>query len=100
MSSSSAGPNIEIFGAKKSSTGKNFFRLISVATVCSVIFAVFYLMASTRIAQTPFSSSASDASLFDEDGRYIMRNYDDIKPNSNFLAGLGGLWGVPMVCNL
>ena len=26
-----------------------------------------------------------------------MRNYDDIKPNSNFLAGLGGIWGVPMV---
>lgn len=97
MSSSSAGSNIEMFGARKSSPGKNLFRVITVATVCGIIFAVFYLMASTRIAQTPFKSSAQDATLFDQDGRYIMRDYDDIKPNSNFLAGLGGLWGVPMV---
>jgi hypothetical protein len=39
----------------------------------------------------------SDSALFDNDGRYVMRNYDDIKPSSNFLAGLGGLWGIPMV---
>ena len=44
----------------------------------------------------PQSEGAASA-LFDDDGRYIMRNYDDIKPNSNFLAGLGGIWGVPMV---
>jgi len=25
-----------------------------------------------------------------------MRNYDKLKPMSNFLAGLGGFWGVPM----
>lgn len=97
MSSSSAAPNIEMFGAKRNLQGKNLFRVITVATVCGIISAVFYLMASTRIAQTPYKSSAQDATLFDQDGRYIMRDYDDIKPNSNFLAGLGGLWGVPMV---
>lgn len=25
-----------------------------------------------------------------------MRNFDKLKPMSNFLNGLGGLWGVPM----
>jgi hypothetical protein len=33
---------------------------------------------------------------FDEQGRYIMRNYDTQKPMSSFLPGLGGIWGVPM----
>jgi len=34
--------------------------------------------------------------IFDKLGRYILRNYDVQKPMSNFLAGIGGLWGVPM----
>jgi hypothetical protein len=34
--------------------------------------------------------------LFDNNGRYIFRDYDEAKPMSNFLAGLGGYWGVPM----
>jgi len=25
-----------------------------------------------------------------------MRNFDKVKPMSNFLNGLGGMWGVPM----
>lgn len=33
---------------------------------------------------------------FDKKDRYTMNNYDKQKPMSNFLAGLGGLWGVPM----
>jgi hypothetical protein len=33
------------------------------------------------------------AELFDAYGRYIMRDFDVSKPMSNFLAGLGGLWG-------
>jgi len=34
--------------------------------------------------------------VFDKLGRFIMRNYDIQKPMANFLAGIGGLWGVPM----
>ncbi len=33
---------------------------------------------------------------FDDFGRYIMKNFDEIKPMSNFLAGVGGLWGTPL----
>lgn len=36
------------------------------------------------------------SALFDTNGRYIFRDYDEMKPMSNFLAGLGGYWGVPM----
>ena len=35
-------------------------------------------------------------SLFDASGRYVMRNFDEQKPMSSFLPGLGGIWGVPM----
>lgn len=38
------------------------------------------------------SDSPSSAIQFDDLGRYIMRNYDEAKPMSNFLPGLGGLW--------
>jgi len=33
---------------------------------------------------------------FDALGRYVMKNFDTAKPMSNFLSGLGGVWGVPM----
>lgn len=41
--------------------------------------------------------SIYDSVSFDNSGRYVVRNFDDMKPSANFLAGLGGLWGVPMV---
>ena len=40
------------------------------------------------------------ASSFDEFGRYVMNNFDDAKPTANFLAGLGGIWGTPMVSSV
>ena len=43
------------------------------------------------------STALDEVATFDEYGRYIMKNFDDVKPMSNFLAGLGGLWGYPMV---
>lgn len=33
---------------------------------------------------------------FDSYSRYVMKNFDVLKPMANFLAGVGGLWGVPM----
>lgn len=83
--------------SRKTSSGKLTFRLASAAAVCGIILATFYIMASSRNTMSSLSSSSSDTALFDDAGRYVMRNYDDIKPNSNFLAGLGGIWGVPMV---
>ena len=34
--------------------------------------------------------------LLDSRGRFIMRNFDSVKPMSSFLAGIGGMWGLPM----
>mgnify|MGYP003387531961 CR=1 FL=1 len=33
---------------------------------------------------------------FDSLGRYVMHNFDDAKPMSDFLPALGGIWGYPM----
>lgn len=41
--------------------------------------------------------SIFDSDSFDGSGRYVVRDFDDKKPSANFLASLGGLWGVPMV---
>lgn len=60
--------------------------------------AIVAKMISTRSSSLPVAKpSTSDTSSFDQGGRYVMRNFDEMKPCSNFLAGLGGLWGVPMV---
>lgn len=96
-SNSYSNQNFATFNSRKSSSGKFLFRLASAAAVCGIIFATLYIMASSRITTNPLFETSSDTALFDDAGRYVMRNYDDIKPNSNFLAGLGGIWGVPMV---
>lgn len=64
--------------------------------------ATFFFMASSSkgiklpLYVSSTNSNSEESLLFDDIGRYIMRNYDDIKPSANFLAGLGGIWGVPM----
>jgi hypothetical protein len=90
--------NVEVmqFSSRKSSSSKNILRIVSTLTICCIIFGTFYFMRSAKTSIIPLLSTAG-ITLFDDNGRYVMRNYDDIKPNSNFLAGLGGLWGVPMV---
>lgn len=39
---------------------------------------------------------ASGTGIFDERNRYILRNFDQTRPMSNFLHGLAGVWGIPM----
>lgn len=67
------------------------------ATIFGIVCIAFLTMSAPAVLSPTFANTVSDSALFDDSGRYVMRNYDDIKPNSNFLAGLGGLWGVPMV---
>lgn len=43
------------------------------------------------------SSANAPEQMFDHLGRYIMHNFDQKKPMANFLSGLSGFWGVPMV---
>lgn len=45
---------------------------------------------------THLISELRGSSMFDAQGRYVMRDYDTLKPMSNFLNGLGGVWGIPM----
>ena len=44
-------------------------------------------------SETSASKESGASEKFDALGRYIMRNFDQAKPMSNFLAGIGGLWG-------
>jgi hypothetical protein len=79
------------------------------------LFGLFLIGWFLKSPMTPSSSSPSSSSSsfdetntnqnipslpqqneFDEQGRYVMKNYDYQKPMSSFLPGLGGVWGVPM----
>lgn len=59
------------------------------------IIAILSITSRASSAPLPFLGSDSEA-MFDSLGRYILKDFDSIKPMSNFLAGLGGLWGLPM----
>jgi hypothetical protein len=52
------------------------------------------LLAATPTAE---NTASSPDQMFDHLGRYIMHNFDQKKPMANFLSGLSGFWGVPMV---
>lgn len=68
------------------------------AALLGITGTLFYKVLSSHSFLAPINKPAvSDTALFDDKGRYIVRNFDQMKPNANFLAGLGGLWGVPMV---
>lgn len=68
---------------------------ILVAFLICLFSAVGYV-GFQRNANAGSTSNFSTGGLFDERGRYIMRNFDQSKPMSSFLAGIGGLWGIPM----
>ena len=38
----------------------------------------------------------SDGKLFDSLNRYVLKDYDNKKPFSDFLAGVGGIFGIPL----
>jgi hypothetical protein len=46
---------------------------------------------------TPPGRDLSGDGLFDSQGRYVMKDFDLKKPFSNFLPGLGGLWGMMLL---
>mmetsp|Transcript_3019 Transcript_3019/g.4694 ORF Transcript_3019/g.4694 Transcript_3019/m.4694 type:complete len:1200 (-) Transcript_3019:317-3916(-) len=64
---------------------------VAIATAIALLFVSLMAGKSTIVAVDETSSG-----VFDSDGRYIMRNFDIAKPMSDFLNGLGGVWGVPM----
>jgi hypothetical protein len=66
------------------------FALISIA---SLVLAYSFM---SSISDTSLLGEVATNQSFDEFGRFVMTNFDSRKPMSNFLAGVGGLWGVPM----
>ncbi len=57
-----------------------------------VVCAIF----STQSWESIVTASNLSDSMFDDRNRYVMRNFDLARPMSNFLNGLGGMWGIPM----
>lgn len=93
-----------LYSTKTNSGGekKSMFARMSLLAVLFLAFAGYLYTTPTKpqsfgLSSTEESTSKSSSSEnFDAYGRYIMRNFDQVKPMSNFLAGLGGLWGIPM----
>lgn len=60
--------------------------------VVLIFFGVIYFGDSHRSGD----DNVMDTANFDSLGRFVMKNFDTAKPMSDFLSGLGGVWGVPM----
>ena len=82
-------------GDRATSRKTILFRLVTLLVIVTTIF--YALVVSTRTVVPSESASAPENMMFDHLGRYIMHNFDQKKPMANFLSGLSGLWGVPMV---
>lgn len=80
---------------EKSGTSK--LRMLSGLAVLGLCLALVVRLNNAAVdPYTLSSSSLVPEGNFDGLGRYIMRDFDKVKPMSNFLNGLGGLWGFPM----
>ena len=68
--------------------------LVVLISGCTIGSRKNQLLAPTPTAE---NTASSPDQMFDHLGRYIMHNFDQKKPMANFLSGLSGFWGVPMV---
>jgi len=66
--------------------------------VLLIVFTVLILVLLSARGDLPYiqPDKTSKLELFDDLGRFVLRDFDTAKPMSSFLAGLGGVWGVPM----
>ena len=58
-----------------------------------------YLTPSNKSTmQVPIEGLAApaDGELFDSLNRYVLKDYDNKKPFSDFLSGVGGIFGIPL----
>ena len=86
------------------STYKSTVRYALYSAIASALFFFFFSLSGSNDKSLPvestsgnsYATTSSDAPSFDSYGRYIFRNFDETKPMSNFLAGIGGFWGVPL----
>jgi hypothetical protein len=86
--------NIEV--NPTSPTKKSYFAQIGAFFILLSAFGCYHYKSSSSSPTILFNSDLMTSKVprkFDSFGRYIMRDFDVSKPMSNFLAGLGGLWG-------
>lgn len=68
-----------------------------VAAAVAIALGCVVAVTSTGSLVGPASEvEGSSRGLFDEDGRFLINDFDTKNPFSSFLPGLGGLWGIPM----
>lgn len=75
----------------KMNKSKQYIGIIAII-ISSILVYFIYNSNSTFVPPVKTESTAK----FDQLGRYVMSNFDTSKPMSDFLNGLGGVWGVPM----
>lgn len=81
--------------ASRSNLWKAAGLSLLIAVLCVLTFGIQWRNDhGSRIQQ--FVSDADQETLFDAEGRFVMRDYDRKKPLSNFLSGIAGLFGIPM----
>lgn len=78
----------------KETVRKNVSLGLTVVLGLSIVLLIFSLLSSEEIR--PGLGGVATNADFDDRGRYVMTNYDVRKPMANFLAGVGGIWGIPM----
>mmetsp|Transcript_5537 Transcript_5537/g.12369 ORF Transcript_5537/g.12369 Transcript_5537/m.12369 type:complete len:1160 (+) Transcript_5537:156-3635(+) len=88
---------MDIEGAQQppSAAGEKSHRYL-IVFVGLVTVAVLSLFGSIFMGPGQATPLVAGEGAFDSNGRYVMKNFDVAKPMSDFLNGLGGVWGVPM----
>ena len=87
--------NSEDRATSKTTTFKRLIALFVVVAVGSTYYIVSRTIRSKPVMMD--GTPITDDPMFDHLGRYVMHNFDQKKPMANFLSGLSGFWGVPMV---
>lgn len=86
----------ELEGGDLSKSSANRGVLLVAATLFLALSGLALYSTSALGRMNPLLSATSGGGEFDDQQRFILRNFDKAKPMSSFLNGLGGLWGVPM----
>lgn len=80
-------------------TRKKASPLVIVTFISIIVIGLITVLSkysASSLIEVNGSGGDEDRSMFDAGGRFVMRNFDEQKPMSSFLPGLGGIWGVPM----
>jgi hypothetical protein len=91
----------------KQTAGLLVFAFLSVTVFSWANWANWQESPSSPVLESSHSSHSHNSGgeenkeqpMFDNDGRYVMYNFDEQKQMANFLPGLGGYWGRIILCS-